>query len=125
MELPEKMEESQNTGVCSTKDLRAVRDAIEVLSGKWKLQILIAILNGTKRFKEISREIEGISDRMLSKELKELEIHQLVLRKVYDSFPPVVEYSATAHTRSLDSVIYALKDWGYLHREKIIGVQDV
>jgi len=110
-----------NTKTCSTKDLRAVRDALEVLNGKWKLQILIAILNGTKRFKDISREIDGISDRMLSKELKELESHQLVERKVYDLFPPVVEYSATAHTSSLHTVIYALKEWGYLHREKIIG----
>jgi len=114
----------QTAEVCATKDLRAVRDALEVLSGKWKLQILIAILNGTKRFKEISGEIEGISDRMLSKELKELETHQLVTRKVYETFPPVVEYSATPHTHSLDTVIYALKDWGYLHREKIIGVQE-
>jgi DNA-binding HxlR family transcriptional regulator len=107
---------------CSNKDLRAVRDALEVLSGKWKLQILIAVLDGTKRFKEISREIEGISDRMLSKELKELESHQLVKRKLYDSFPPVVEYSATSHTHSLDTVIYALKEWGHLHREKVIGI---
>ena len=113
------------TESCSTKDLRAVRDALEVLNGKWKLQILIAILSGTKRFKEIAREIEGISDRMLSKELKELETHHLVVRKVYDSFPPVVEYSATAHTSSLDKVICALKEWGYLHREKNIHAADV
>ena len=113
------MDKTENS--CSNKDLRAVRDALEVLSGKWKLQILIAILGGTKRFKEIAREIEGISDRMLSKELKELEAHELVERKVHDSFPPVVEYSATLHTHSLDIVIFALKEWGHLHRKKIIG----
>jgi DNA-binding HxlR family transcriptional regulator len=106
---------------CSSKDLRAVRDALEVLSGKWKLQILIAILNGTKRFKEIAREIDAICDRMLSKELKELGIHQLVKRNVLDSIPPFVEYSATDHTQSLDTVIYSLKTWGHLHRQKIIG----
>lgn len=107
--------------ICTTQDLRAVRDALEVLNGKWKLQILIAVLGGTKRFKEISREIEGISDRMLSKELKDLETHQLVERRIFESFPPMLEYSATTHTRSLDTVIFALKDWGYLHRSKIIG----
>jgi DNA-binding HxlR family transcriptional regulator len=106
---------------CSTKDLRAVRDALEVLNGKWKLQILIAILSGTKRFKEIAREIEGISDRMLSKELRELETHQLVARQVYETFPPTVEYSATTHTLSLHPVINALKIWGAAHREKILG----
>ncbi|SFW19602.1 transcriptional regulator, HxlR family [Sinomicrobium oceani] len=106
---------------CENKDLLAVRDALEVLHGKWKLQILIAVLNGTKRFKEIGKEVEGISDRMLSKELKELEMNELVRRKVIDAFPPVVEYSATPHTRSLHPVVEALKVWGYLHRKKIIG----
>lgn len=107
---------------CSPKDLLAVKDALEVLSGKWKLPILIALLNGAKRFKEIAREVDGISDRMLSKELRELESHQLVSRKVIDAFPPVVEYSTTKHTQSLHTVIGALKDWGYFHREKIIGI---
>lgn len=105
---------------CSKADLMAVRDALKVLSGRWKLQILIALLNGKRRFKEISREIDGISDRMLSKELKDLEENHLVVRKVYDSFPPMVEYSATEHTETLHTVIYALKEWGYFHRKKII-----
>ena len=112
--------ETQNNE-CSKADLMAVRDALEVLNGRWKLQILIALLNGTKRFNQIAREIEGISDRMLSKELKDLEENQLIVRKVYDAFPPIVEYSATKHTETLHTVIYALREWGYLHRNKIIG----
>ena len=108
-------------GECSAKDLLAVKDALEVLSGKWKLPILIALLNGKIRFKEIAREVDGISDRMLSKELKELESHKLVARKVVDAFPPVVEYETTDHTASLHDVIGALKAWGYLHRRKILG----
>lgn len=99
----------------------AVKDALEVLSGKWKLPILIALLSGAMRFKEIAREVTGISDRMLSKELKELESHQLVTRKAIDAFPPVVESQTTAHTTSLHSVIGALKNWGYHHREYIMG----
>ena len=113
-----------STSTCSKKDLRAVRDALEVLGGKWKLQILIAILDGNKRFKEITREIDGISDRMLSKELKELEAHKLVNRTVLDAFPPVVEYSSTLHTNSLGTVINALKDWGFLHREEVLGTKN-
>jgi DNA-binding HxlR family transcriptional regulator len=105
---------------CSKTDLMAVRDALEVLNGRWKLQILIALLNGTKRFKQIAREIDGISDRMLSKELKDLEENHLVVRKVYDSFPPIVEYSTTKHTETLHTVIYALREWGYLHRKKVV-----
>lgn len=99
----------------------AVRDALEVLNGRWKLQILIALLNGAKRFRQIAKEIEGISDRMLSKELKDLEGNKLIVRKVYDAFPPIVEYSATKHTETLHPVIYALREWGYFHRKKIIG----
>ena len=111
----------QNTGECSKNDLMAVRDALEVLSGRWKLQILISLLSGAKRFKQIAREIDGISDRMLSKELKGLEENKLITRKVYDDFPPIVEYSATAHTETLHTLIAALREWGYLHRKKIVG----
>lgn len=60
-------------------------------------QIIIAWTFGNKRFKEISYEINGITERMLSKELKDLEVNQLVKRTVYDSFPPKVEYSITEH----------------------------
>lgn len=58
---------------------------------------------------------------MLSKELKDLEENKLIARKVYDAFPPIVEYSATAHTETLNNVISALRNWGYLHRKKIVG----
>lgn len=101
--------------------LLPVRDALDVLKGKWKLQIIIALTFGDKRFKEISNEVSGITDRMLSKELKDLEVNQLVKRTVHDSFPPIVEYSITEHGKSLANVIDELKDWGLLHRKKIMG----
>jgi len=101
--------------------LLPVRDALEVLSGRWKLPILIALTDRPKRFKEISKDIDGITDKMLSKELKDLEINKLVIRTVYDTFPPTVEYRRTEHSMSLGSVIMALKDWGDLHRKEIIG----
>jgi DNA-binding HxlR family transcriptional regulator len=101
--------------------LLPVRDALDVLKGKWKLQIIIALTFGDKRFKEISNEVSGITDRMLSKELKDLEINQLVKRTVYDSFPPIVEYSITEHGKSLANVIDELKTWGRFHRKKIMG----
>ncbi|MEN2412380.1 winged helix-turn-helix transcriptional regulator [Flavobacterium mesophilum] len=101
--------------------LLPVRDALEVLNGRWKLPILIALGDRPKRFKEISKDIDGITDKMLSKELKDLEVNKLVVRTVYDTFPPTVEYRRTEHSRSLGNVIMALKEWGELHRREIIG----
>ena len=106
---------------CTADNIRAIRDAMEALNGSWKLQILESLSGGTKRFKQISKEVPGISDKMLSKELKALEINQLVQRKVYDTFPPTVEYALTTHAQSLDQVLAALRDWGIVHRRQIIG----
>lgn len=103
-----------------TKHILPVRDALEVLSGKWKLPIIIALSFGTKRFKQLSKEIGGITDKMLSKELRELEMNQLVKRSVLETFPPTVEYSITDHGKSLQKVIVELQKWGTVHRNKII-----
>jgi len=97
-----------------------VRDVIELIGGKWKLPIIVALSFGTQRFKELERSIEGITPRMLSKELKDLEINQLVNRKVYDTMPVTVEYSLTDYGQSLDTVIAAMRDWGLQHRRKIM-----
>jgi DNA-binding HxlR family transcriptional regulator len=106
---------------CSKTDQMAVKDALEVLNGRWKLKILISLFAGTKRFKQIAHDVEGISDKMLSKELKDLEVNQLVKRTVYDTFPPTVEYAFTEHAKTLKNVIDALKEWGFVHRKKIMG----
>ena len=104
-----------------TKVLQPVQDALDILRGRWKIPIIVSLSFGAKRFKEISKEVSGITDKMLSKELKDLEVNKLVKRSVYDSFPPVVEYSITAHGESLEKVIDELRDWGVVHRKKIIG----
>ena len=103
------------------KCIMSVSDALEVLDGRWKLPILVSLKFGNKRFKQISKEVNGISDKMLSKELKELEINQLITRTVQSTFPPTVEYAITEHGLSLDTVILSLKNWGIHHRKKIIG----
>lgn len=99
--------------------LLPVTDALYVLSGKWKLPIIIALAHGNKRFKELQREIDGITAKMLSKELRDLEMNQLVKRTVYDTTPVTVEYERTAYGDTLDGVIMALYDWGYKHRKLI------
>ncbi|RZJ71180.1 helix-turn-helix domain-containing protein [Flavobacterium sp.] len=109
------------TRIECTHALMNVRDALEILSGKWKLPILIALSTGEMRFKQIGKEVSGITDKMLSKELKDLEINQLVTRTVLDTFPPTVIYKRTEHADSLSEVISALRSWGAFHRQKIIG----
>jgi DNA-binding HxlR family transcriptional regulator len=99
---------------------RAVADTLDVIGGKWKLVILSALLERTYRFKELGREI-GISPRILSKELQELEQHQLLTRTVCNTRPITVEYAATAYCRTLDTVIAALGEWGVTHHQTIVG----
>lgn len=101
--------------------MRSIRDALEALEGRWKLLILFSLSTGPKRFGEIAKEVDGISDRMLSKELKSLETNKLVKREIYSTFPPTVEYTITAHGKSLEKVLEALHFWGLSHRKKIIG----
>lgn len=107
-------------GNCSQYTL-PIRDTLDLLSGKWKLPILGALITGKKRFKEMERQIPKITARMLSKELKELEINQLVKRTVYDTIPVTVEYELTPYGHTLRDVLEALRDWGVKHRTRIIG----
>ncbi len=100
-----------------TEMILPVRDALNILSGKWKLPIIIALSFGNKRFSQIANEIPGITDRMLSKELRDLELNKLVRRKVHNTTPVIVEYSMTEYGRSLESVISELRKWGKQHRQ--------
>ncbi len=105
--------------VCQQKYL-PIRDTLDIVGGKWKLPITHALANGPLRFKELQREIGAITARVLSKELKDLEVNELISREVYATAPVTVEYSLTDYGRSLKPVIYALYSWGSKHRERII-----
>ena len=111
--------------LCSYIDSKAVMltvfDALDSLRGRWKIPIVISLAFGSKRFTQISKEVTGISDKILAKELKELESHQLIKRTVYHTFPPTVEYCITEHGISMEKVIIELKNWGEEHRKQIIG----
>ncbi|NSL86750.1 winged helix-turn-helix transcriptional regulator [Chitinophaga solisilvae] len=98
-----------------------VRDALDVINGKWKLPIIIAISNGHQRFRDIERSIPKITSKVLSKELKDLETHKLIRRQVYDSQPVTVEYTLTPYAATLNPVIDALFTWGKQHRKTILG----
>lgn len=104
---------------CSTKIL-AVRDALEIFSGKWKIPIIGALIYlETSGFKELQRMIGDITPKMLSKELKELEMNLLVKRTVEDTRPVTVTYSITEYGKTCQSVIFELYQWGENHRKKI------
>lgn len=99
----------------------SIRDALEAVEGRWKLLILFSLSQSPKRFKQLAKEVPGITDKTLSKELKSLESNKLVQRNVYDTFPPTVQYSITAHGKSLEKVIEELHYWGLAHRREIMG----
>jgi len=104
------------------KRMMAVQDSMDALSGKWKISIVSSICcYGKRRFSDILNDVIGISNRMLSKELKELEINQLVKRTVLDTQPITVQYELTEHGNTLQTIISNLSDWGVAHRKKIVG----
>ncbi|CAH0137808.1 MULTISPECIES: helix-turn-helix domain-containing protein [unclassified Pedobacter] len=104
------------------QELAAIRDSLEILGGKWKLRIMRYLNNHMDEkntFKKIQREVEGISAKMLSKELRELEINLLVTRTVMETRPITVNYAMTEYGLSVFPVTETLVDWGLNHREKI------
>jgi DNA-binding HxlR family transcriptional regulator len=107
---------------CYSK-LNAAGDALYVIGGKWRLRIIIALSEGHKRFNDIQRAIHGISARVLSNELKELEINGFVIRNVYTDFPVSIEYELTPYSDTLAPVIESLITWGEMHREKIMQAE--
>ncbi|WP_271783713.1 winged helix-turn-helix transcriptional regulator [Aquimarina algiphila] len=100
--------------------IRPVRDVIDIIGGKWRLPILTALSFKSHRFKELQTQIEGITPRMLSQELKDLELHDIIHRKVYTS-NGAVEYSLTVYGKSLDTILEMMRSWGVDHRKRIIN----
>jgi DNA-binding HxlR family transcriptional regulator len=102
-----------------TEEVQALQDTIYVIGGKWRLPIINSICNGNKRFREIERSIPGITTRMLSRELKEMELNKLITRTVYAETPVLVEYESTDYCKTFGPVILAMIAWGKDHRKKI------
>lgn len=102
------------------KTMLAIRDTLDIVGGKWKLVLISVMRSGKKGFNELSREA-GISPRILSKELQELEMNGLVSRKVCDTKPVTVQYGLTSYSETLGEVLQAMEKWGYQHRQKIVS----
>lgn len=102
------------------EELRALQDTLYFIGGKWRIPIINSICNGNKRFREIERSIPGITTRMLSKELKDMEMNKLVKRTVYAETPVLIEYEPTENCHSFGRIILAMIEWGREHREVVI-----
>jgi len=111
---------NQNHSVEQCKaSLMSIGDALYAIGGKWKLRIIVALTTGNKRFNELQRLIEGISAKVLSAELKELEINGFIQRNVFTGTPVVVDYGLTEYADTLSDVLESLDKWGAMHRETV------
>jgi DNA-binding HxlR family transcriptional regulator len=95
-----------------------VKLTADVIGGKWKPLILFYLESGTKRFGELRKQIPGLTKKMLTQHLRELERDQIVHRKVYAVVPPRVEYSLTRHGESLKAILKLMSAWGTKHRAR-------
>ncbi|WP_415327650.1 winged helix-turn-helix transcriptional regulator [Chryseobacterium sp. MMS23-Vi53] len=106
--------------VLDTERILALRDAITLLSGKWKFCILLNLYNsGTMRFKDLQESSNGITPKVLSKELQELEDNLLITRTVNNTKPVTVSYALTEHAVETQAIIESLIEFGLKHRKKI------
>lgn len=114
-----KSAEINTTAVCQVR-MQAISDTMSLLSGKWKFHILGTLIEGnTLRFMDLLREINGIGTKMLSKELHDLEMNNLISRKVMNTKPITVEYSITEYGKTLSSVIDEMAKWGINYRKSM------
>jgi DNA-binding HxlR family transcriptional regulator len=88
---------------------------LAMIGGRWKIPLLFHLASGAKRFSELSRALTGVSQKMLTQQLREMERNGLVERKVYAQVPPKVEYALTELGKSLQPVVDAMCQWGEVH----------
>lgn len=108
------LEQINTEQICSGKIPCPVETSLNILGGKWKGVILYRLLPGKKRFNELRREINGITHRVLTLQLRELEADHIIKRTVYAEVPPKVEYELTDFGRTVEPIIRALYEWGKL-----------
>lgn len=110
---------------CARHLLPAI-DVMELLGGKWKFPIVLGLLYGGKtRFKQLQKSIPGITGKVLSSDLKDLEQNGILTRTVYDTSPITVEYELTPYGETLEKLILELRAWGVNHRQRILADEPV
>lgn len=114
MELDKKIEKQE-----CVSSLKNVVDALYVLNGRWKLPVILSLVQKSKRFNEIQKDVSGISPKVLAKELKDLEQNEFIKRSVHPTTPVTIIYEAADYSLSLKDVLRELDVWGAQHRERI------
>lgn|SRR5690606_5874023 len=115
------MRKQNSTNSLNKKQLEAecgIAYTSAVLSGRWKLSILSHLLDETLRYSELKRKLNGISEKMLIAQLKELQLDGLVERFAYPEVPPRVEYKLSKKGQTLKSILVEMSNWGEKHRIK-------
>lgn len=112
---------AENNKKYSTSSMLALNDSLHAICTKWKFPIIGSLFDGRKRFNEIERLVPGITPRMLSRELKDLEVNGIVTRTVLDTAPVSVVYALTKSGESFQQVLDVMIEWGAQHRQNIIG----
>jgi len=95
-----------------------IQITLKTIGGKWKPVILFQLQGKILRFNELSRQIFGINQKMLTTQLREMEIDGIIKRKVYAEVPPRVEYSITKYGESLKPILMSMCDWGLKHKNR-------
>ncbi|CAH0193977.1 helix-turn-helix domain-containing protein [Chryseobacterium sp. Bi04] len=102
------------------QEIAAIKDTIEIVSGKWKLHILGTLARtGKMRFMDLLRDVDGIATKMLSKELQDMEMNHLISRTVVRTKPITVEYNLTDLGRTLIPIIGEITKWGIDYRRAL------
>lgn len=108
---------------CAFSALCPTRLVLNRIADKWTVLVVILLQDGTKRFSHLQREIDGISQKMLTQTLRGLERDGLVTRKVHATVPPKVEYSLTPLGHTLKDMLYAVKTWSEANIEEVLNAQ--
>jgi DNA-binding HxlR family transcriptional regulator len=106
---------------CLDINVCPVLATLAVVGGKWKPAILWMIRQGVHRFGALQRSLQGITQKMLTKQLRELEADGVIVRTVFAEVPPRVEYTFSEHGKSLQPLLDAMANWGAAHRELARG----
>lgn len=113
------MNQISEDDACKMAFVMAIKDALNVVSGKWKLAIVCTMLRGPRRFNEMERLLNGLTPRMLARELRELEVNGVVTRATTGASSVARSYALTASGRQLEGVIISMAQWGVQHRDQI------
>ncbi|UZU00020.1 helix-turn-helix domain-containing protein [Chryseobacterium fluminis] len=105
--------------ICCSETINPLRDALDVFNGKWKIPIIVSVMFGNERFTDIQNSIPCISPKVLAKELKDLEEHQLIKRVVVEDYPVKILYKAEPYAQSITPIVEILRNWGQNHRKKL------